>query len=475
MTLNRPVQTLILLFIAWKTCLLLVVSLSPGPGYDSSTDLLFGQFPSTSRADQLLSKLVRWDAVYFTNIAERGYQYEQEWAFGWGWTKSISGVAQLLPSSISALSRKIIAGTLLATLSHFLSVFVLYHLILSIFQPTCRPAASHEALAFTTAALHVCSPAGVFMLAPYGEASTSLLSFVGLLLYTRGAWHDMNGAAVGFGYLWLTIAAGISFGLATTIRSNGILYGIPFLWDFLAIFSRPRDLFTASAIFRLTVLGISGLAVAVGFVLPQWTAYTQYCYTDSDVRPWCTKLPPSIYTFVQEHYWNVGFLHYWTLSNIPLFLLASPILILLISTSTSILFPRLSLFSSSPASSPSAPTPPAPPSPSHRILLRLALPQLILAILVLTSFHVQIINRICSAYPVWYLAVAARVVFSGNGIAGESADRDELQGSQNGKVVKRDSSANGTYKRKMAEWIFRGSVIYAFVQAGLYASFLPPA
>jgi phosphatidylinositol glycan class V len=37
----------------------------------------------------LSTKLTRWDAIYFTKIASRDYLYEQDWAFGWGFTRLI--------------------------------------------------------------------------------------------------------------------------------------------------------------------------------------------------------------------------------------------------------------------------------------------------------------------------------------------------------------------------------------------------
>ena len=42
---------------------------------------------------------------------------------------------------------------------------------------------------------------------------------------------------------------------------------------------------------------------------------------------WCDKTFPSIYSHVQAKYWNVGFMRYWTISNIPNFLLAMPVLL----------------------------------------------------------------------------------------------------------------------------------------------------
>lgn len=76
-----------------------------------------------------------------------------------------------------------------------------------------------------------------------------------------------------------------------------------------------------------------------------------------------------------------------------------------------------------------------------RIVTSLALPQLVLAVLALTSYHVQIITRISSGYPLWYIWLAFKL-----------QDRP-----------------------RRASLVIRWMVIYALIQAGLYACFLPPA
>jgi phosphatidylinositol glycan class V len=94
--LDSPVKSLVGLFVAWKSLLLLVACCSPGPGYDTSTGLYqpHADGVEDSGIIALLSfvsdKLTRWDAIYFSKIANRGYLFEQEWAFGWGFTRLIS-------------------------------------------------------------------------------------------------------------------------------------------------------------------------------------------------------------------------------------------------------------------------------------------------------------------------------------------------------------------------------------------------
>lgn len=77
--LQHPLWTLTAIWFIWKTALLGIVLASPGPGYDTSTTLLDWQGDHS-----LVAKFVRWDAIYFTQIAQHGHVFEQQWAFGIG-------------------------------------------------------------------------------------------------------------------------------------------------------------------------------------------------------------------------------------------------------------------------------------------------------------------------------------------------------------------------------------------------------
>lgn len=83
-------------------------------------------------------------------------------------------------------------------------------------------------------------------------------------------------------------------------------------------------------------------------------------------------------------------------------------------------------------------------------LPELALPQLVLAVTAATSFHVQIVNRISSGYPIWYLTVATW-------------------------LLERGSSRPSGGQSDRSQFAIRSMIMYAMIQGMLYASFLPPA
>lgn len=88
---QKPKTALAFSWIVWKSLLLFLALTSPGVGYDTSTDVLFAAHDNRSQPFIYgLKKLIRWDAVYFSQIARRGYLFEQEWAFGWGFTRVLS-------------------------------------------------------------------------------------------------------------------------------------------------------------------------------------------------------------------------------------------------------------------------------------------------------------------------------------------------------------------------------------------------
>ena len=84
------------------------------------------------------------------------------------------------------------------------------------------------------------------------------------------------------------------------------------------------------------------------------------------------------------------------------------------------------------------------------VVRRMLVPQVILAILALTFYHVQIVTRLSSGYPVWYWWLASMIL-------------------EDYKV-----KVLGKYWSP-AKIIVQWMICYAIIQGGLFASFLPPA
>lgn len=182
--------------------------------------------------------------------------------------------------------------------SHGLSVLALYYLGRRIINH-----ADGESISFIAACLHVISPAGLFLSAPYGESTFALLAFLGYLLFARSFPVGEQPALL---QDVLIVTSGLVLGLATTIRSNGLLNGLLFLKEAARIISL-QSYFRFVHIRRLAATGLGGICTAMGFLLPQYIAYQEYCgqhsAPDESQRPWCQRTLPSVYTFVQDHYW----------------------------------------------------------------------------------------------------------------------------------------------------------------------------
>jgi len=127
-------------------------------------------------------------------------------------------------------------------------------------------------------------------------------------MYSYAAAHSNNYPLKQWNRDALKIAAGLSFGLGTTVRSNGLLSGLIFMIDALC---NARSMFY-SPNFRLQVRELcvtvmAGILLGFGTIIPQYLAYMEYCSSSAgDLRPWCATAMPSIYNWVQKHYWYVA-------------------------------------------------------------------------------------------------------------------------------------------------------------------------
>ncbi|CAG8395877.1 unnamed protein product [Penicillium salamii] len=425
--LDNPIRSLTVTFWLWKVLLYWVVTLCPGPGYDTSTSLLSYVDTGVQESPSGPLQFARWDSIYFVDIAEKGYTFEQQWAFGYPKMLSLFVSGIRLSGGVVGPASTAMVGVALSHVTHYLSVLALYRLSANIFG---HATATQHLICFLSAALHIISPAGAFLSAPYGEPVVSFLNMTGFYLYSSSLIAERKGSTRLRDMRVLTSA--VLFAVATLVRSNGLLSGFLFAYDAVVLaWKIVKRGPTVHNTVRLAVIILGGCIVASSIVIPQALAYRIYCLNESDVRPWCEWTVPSIYGWVQSHYWDVGFLRYWTVSNVPLFLLAAPMLVILCRSSWWAL--------TSPSSSSTSP---------GSMLTRLAIPQGILAVMAFTSYHVQIINRISSGYPLWYWYLVTSAV---------------------------DYDTSTLKKSRTLIVAVYGMVAYALIQGVLFGSFLPPA
>lgn len=279
----------------------------------------------------LLGGLSRWDAEHFLFIAEHGYLYEHNFAFFPGFPWALRMGTELLSPLQGLLSRRSCLLLSVALLNFLFSVLA----AVALHDLGCLVLRSPRQ-AFCAALLFCLSPANVFLAAGYSEALFAFLTFSAMGQLERGrGW-----------------ASGLLFALAAGVRSNGLV-SIGFLLhaqcrgfcSSLVVLNPWKQLLKLTASLCLSVLTVS-----LPFALFQYYAYTQFCSpgsahsvpepllqlaSDKGYRlagetepPWCSWGLPLIYSYIQDVYWNVGFLRFYELRQVPNFLLATPVTIL---------------------------------------------------------------------------------------------------------------------------------------------------
>lgn len=271
----------VLISLAFKLLLYAVLFLSPKV-FDTSSLLLIEPKDLASR---FASRLMIFDAVYFTTIAEHaGQSYEHEYAFSAAWGRLLRLLAPQMDTTTLVLT-----AACVSLVSHLVTGVLI-----------ARLAVQLGLNARSAALIYAVSPAGIFMISGYTESSCAALTFGALVLLRSRRY----------------IIAGAILGLAILLRPNCVLWGILFALTFFKELRRRK--------FPLRVV-IGGAIMAACLAVPQIVAYQKHC----PGLPWCDALVPSVYTYVQAKYWNNGFLRYWTLGNLPLFLMAAPTLVVL--------------------------------------------------------------------------------------------------------------------------------------------------
>lgn len=282
--------------------------------------------------DHLLGGFLRWDAQHFMHIAKYGYTYEHTIAFfplyplvGGLFSRALSYILTFL--SLESIILVVLISLNIVFFKY--ATLMLYKLTKELFN---------EDVAYKSAVLFCYNPASVFFIAPYTEALFSLLSFSVMYLCVKIYQKNVSG-----GFVLLSVCVALS--LAT--RSNGLL-NVGFFWYLvicLWLTGRSKTFHSIVTLVQWTLVQVtpfilytaycrnlfcSGFievsqevknqALAEGYVLPGQSQ--ELCVN--------SVLP---YSYVQAHYWNVGFLKYFTLKQLPNFFLALPIVLIISVTS----------------------------------------------------------------------------------------------------------------------------------------------
>eukprot|EP01117_Protostelium_nocturnum_P005333 TRINITY_DN1940_c0_g2_i1.p1 TRINITY_DN1940_c0_g2~~TRINITY_DN1940_c0_g2_i1.p1 ORF type:complete len:423 (+),score=106.86 TRINITY_DN1940_c0_g2_i1:29-1297(+) len=267
--------------------------------------------------------LVRWDSLYFLEIAQFGYLFEQFHAFFPLFPLFIRAFSLFLGVlDVPYHSQLLLSSIVISNSSFVAASLVLFELSREMFR-SLLGFNEEDSIKWSkiSVILFCLSPSNIFLISPYTESLFCLLSFCGFLCVQRQKW-------------WI---ASLFFSLSVGVRSNGFLYSGFFLFRAIRIsalsFISKGKKNNQVPVWRDSILQI--LTVLLPFLLFQYYTWTRYCNSSTDIvvegyeePSWCSSFIPFSYSAIQDKYWNQGFLRYWQIKQIPNFLLASPIFLL---------------------------------------------------------------------------------------------------------------------------------------------------
>lgn len=255
-------------------------------------------------------QLIRWDILHFISNQPK---LEQDWAFS-------SGIRTVFKLTSH---HHIILATLVSTIASIASTIIFFLLTLHL----------SDSINYSTlvSLLHTFSPAPSTQVVPYTEPFYALFSFAAI--YLQVVSTTKYNKRIPF---IIKILAALLTALATSFRSIGVIQTLQWIPDYYQQVIQLLPLVHSkkiTALIRLGVYSFQTLVLALitcsPFIYDQWKAYQHFCITplrsDQSIRPWCSNRIPTIYGFVQAHYWNNGFLNYWTWGQAPLFALSLPV------------------------------------------------------------------------------------------------------------------------------------------------------
>ncbi|XP_055607293.1 GPI mannosyltransferase 2-like [Uranotaenia lowii] len=283
----------------------------------------------------LFGGLHRWDAQYFLHISEHGYSYENTLAFFPLFpfiiklmTTSLGGTTEI----VSYRELSLVLAILLNQMCFVLAAKALYRL--------SNLVLGNKKKSELAVILFCFNPSSIFFSAPYTESLYAWLSFTVM----AQCIDDINS-------VFITIPLSLSI----LCRSNGIL-NIGFLLFFTA-----RRILSQNSFHNIICIGSKLFSILIIIIfhygIVQVYYYYLFCFEQkfsfpahvkdygmvnglvlagnktATSSPWCSNFLPLSYSYVQSHYWDVGFMKYYQIKQLPNFLLALPVIYLIVSNS----------------------------------------------------------------------------------------------------------------------------------------------
>jgi len=239
-----------------------------------------------------------WDAVYYNHLAQEGYSYEKFGAFFPLYPAMLSYLSRILAWSglISISAAVVVVSVVLNNMLFIINSKLVYRLSKSMGGSDKQ--SYHAALLFSF------NPASVFMSVGYTESLFCFFVLWGLIKREEES------------PLYF-----IFFTLATAVRANGLTLLFFCLYDHGILIIKSRQVIVVN----MLCLVIQTVSTVAPFVYFQKHFTELYC--EEPVKSvWCGSGLP--YYYIQQHYWGNGLFKYWTLLQLPNFLIAAPIFLL---------------------------------------------------------------------------------------------------------------------------------------------------
>lgn len=281
----------------------------------------------------------RWDAQYFLHIAEHGYTYENTLAFYPLFPFIVRHTVYFVSTVLPFLETDCSMQNQLLFFAVMLNIIFFVNATNSLYKLS-RLVFNDRHFSRIVVILFCFNPASIFFTAPYTESLFSWLTFTVMLNCTQ--YRFKRAILPLIGSIWC--------------RSNGIL-NFGFIAFFLTKFIFKQNHFQFSIVLRqFSKLLFFAMFLVTSFGIIQFYFYLLYCTEYSKFKMashviqygvknhlvmagnfgrsiWCEATIPISYSYIQSHYWNVGLFQYYELKQIPNFLLATPILFLMLNTS----------------------------------------------------------------------------------------------------------------------------------------------